>query len=186
MPSQLKIIQSHIDDAIAKGGKALLGGEGAVGDRFVQPTILAHVPEDSLAVQEETFGPTLVVNKVANMDEALRLTNATKYGLAGSVYGKRNALDIASKVRSGMTSVNSVITFAAIPALPFGGVGESGFGRIHGADGLREFTYPKALVKQFMPPALTLMTFERTKKAEQLFEQLISSVHGGVTNILKR
>ncbi|NLC98137.1 MAG: aldehyde dehydrogenase family protein [Actinomycetales bacterium] len=186
MPSQLKIIKSHIDDAIARGGNVVLGGADAVGDRYVQPTIITDVPEDSIAVTEETFGPTLVVNRVSSMDEAVRLTNATKYGLAGSVFGGKNALDIASKVRSGMTSVNSVITFAAIPALPFGGVGDSGIGRIHGADGLREFTYPKALVKQFMPPVISLTSFSRTKKSEQLFAQLIKSLHGGVSGLLKR
>lgn len=186
MPSQLAIIKSHIDDAIARGGNVVLGGADAVGERYVQPTIITDVPEDSLAITEETFGPTLVVNRVADMDEALRLTNATRYGLAGSVFGGKNALDIASKVRSGMTSVNSVITFAAIPGLPFGGVGDSGIGRIHGADGLREFTYPKSLVKQYMPAALSLTTFSRSAKSEQLFEKLIKSLHGGVTNIFKR
>lgn len=186
MPSQLKIIKSHIDDAIARGGKVVLGGADAVGDRYVQPTIITDVPEDSLAVTEETFGPTLVVNRVSDMDEAVRLTNATRYGLAGSVFGGKDALETASKVRSGMTSVNSVITFAAIPGLPFGGVGDSGIGRIHGPDGLREFTYPKALVKQYMPPVLSLNTFRRTKKSEELFETLIKKLHGGVGNLLKR
>lgn len=186
MPSQLKVIQSHIDDAIARGGNVVLGGADAVGDRYVQPTIITDVPEDSLAITEETFGPTLVVNRVSDMDEAIRLTNATRYGLAGAVFGNKNALDIASQVRSGMTSVNSVITFAAIPGLPFGGVGDSGIGRIHGPDGLREFTYPKSLVKQFMPAAISLNTFRRTKKSEELFETLISKLHGGLGNLLKR
>ena len=65
MPSQLGVIKSHIDDAIARGAKVALGGSDAVGERFVQPTILTHVPEDSTEITEETFGPTLAINPVA-------------------------------------------------------------------------------------------------------------------------
>ena len=71
MPSQLDVIGSHIDDAIDRGGRAVLGGPDAVGERFVQPTILVDVPEDSSAVQEETFGPTVTVTRVRDMDEAV-------------------------------------------------------------------------------------------------------------------
>lgn len=184
MPKQLAVIKSHIDDAIARGGNVVLGGADAVGERFAAPTIITHVPEDSLAVTEETFGPTLVVNPVRTMEEAIELTNNTAYGLAGAVFAKKNGLKIAERIRSGMTSVNSVISFAAIPSLPFGGVGYSGFGRIHGADGLREFTYPKALVKQRMKPLLSLTTFQRNEKTEAQFAQIITVLHGAKSTIV--
>lgn len=71
MPSQIKVIQSHIDDAIARGGKALLGGSNSVQAPFVEPVVLADVPEDSLAITDETFGPTIVINTVADMDSSL-------------------------------------------------------------------------------------------------------------------
>ena len=71
MPSQLGVISSHIEDAIDRGGRAVLGGPDAVGERYVQPTILVDVPEDSSAVQEETFGPTVTVTRVRDMDEAV-------------------------------------------------------------------------------------------------------------------
>ena len=101
-------------------------------------------------MREETFGPTLTITKVRDAEEALELANATSYGLAGSVFAKSKArgLDLARRMRSGMTSVNSVLTFASVPALPFGGVGDSGFGRIHGEDGLKEFTRAKAITRQ--------------------------------------
>ena len=66
----------------------VVGGVDAVGERYVQPTILVDVPEDSLAVQEETFGPTVTVAKVRDMDEAVARTNATRYGLGSTVFGK--------------------------------------------------------------------------------------------------
>ena len=84
-----------------------------------------------------------------------------------------------------MTAVNGVITFAAIPALPFGGVGDSGFGRIHGPDGLKEFTYAKAIARQRFKPLLALTTFARTEKADQQLASLITILHGRGTTIGK-
>ena len=178
MPSQLDVIRSHIGDAIARGGRAVVGGPDAVGDRYVQPTILVDVPEDSSAVQEETFGPTMTVSRVASMDEAVARTNGTRYGLGSTVFAKARGMEIAERIRSGMTAVNGVISFAAIPSLPFGGVGDSGFGRIHGPDGLREFTYAKAIARQRFKPLLALTSFSRTAKADQQLTQMITMMHG--------
>ncbi len=186
MPSQLDIIKGHIDDAVAKGAKVVLGGPGAVGERFVQPTILTHVPADSTEITEETFGPTLAVNPVSSMDEAVELTNASEYGLAGAVFSKKNGLAIAERIRSGMTSVNSVIAFAGVPSLPFGGVGQSGFGRIHGADGLKEFTYAKAITRQRFKPILALTAFPRDAKTDARAAKLIGIMHGGRSTLPKR
>jgi acyl-CoA reductase-like NAD-dependent aldehyde dehydrogenase len=94
----------------------------------VQPTILTGVPEHSIAMTEETFGPTITVTKVKDVEEAITLTNATSYGLAGSVFSKRRGMEIARQLRSGMTSVNSVLAFAGVPGLPFGGSGDPGSG----------------------------------------------------------
>ncbi|MGA8256723.1 MAG: aldehyde dehydrogenase family protein [Nocardioides sp.] len=186
MPKQLDVIRSHITDALARGGRALVGGADAVGERYVQPTILVDVPEDSLAVQEETFGPTVTVTKVSSMDEAIERTNATKYGLGSTVFAKKNGMEIAGRIRSGMTAVNGVITFAGIPSLPFGGVGDSGFGRIHGPDGLREFTYAKAISRQRFKPMLALTTFGRTEKADQQLVGMLTMMHGRGNTLPKR
>ncbi len=178
MPSQIGIIGSHIQDALDHGARAVLGGPGAVGERFVQPTVLVDVPEHSRAVQEETFGPTITVTRVRDMDEAVAKANGTRYGLGSTVFAKRRAMELAGRLRSGMTAVNAVISFAAIPALPFGGVGDSGFGRIHGADGLKEFTYAKAIARQRFKPVLALTTFKRTAKADGQLTQIITMLHG--------
>jgi acyl-CoA reductase-like NAD-dependent aldehyde dehydrogenase len=185
MPEQLDVIRRHIDDALARGGRALLGGPSAVGDRYVQPTILVDVPEDSAAVQEETFGPTVTVARVPDMDEAVRRANNTPYGLGSTVFAGERAMDIASKIRSGMTAINSVISFAAVPSLPFGGVGDSGFGRIHGPDGLKEFTYAKAIARQRFKPALALTTFERTEKTDTQLTQVLTMLHGRGSTLKK-
>ncbi|HUR13265.1 MAG TPA: aldehyde dehydrogenase family protein [Mycobacteriales bacterium] len=176
MPSQVDVIREHIADALSHGGTALVGG--GIDGTLVQPTVLLETPETSLAVQEETFGPTLTVTKVKDADEAVELANATSYGLAGAVYSKRRGMEIARKLRSGMTSINAVQAFAGIPALPFGGVGESGFGRIHGEDGLREFTRAKAITKQRMRPLLALTTFERTPRADAALVKVVRFLYG--------
>jgi aldehyde dehydrogenase (NAD+) len=183
MPEQLGIIREHIDDALARGGRAVLGGPAAVGERFVQPTVLVDVPEDARAVQEETFGPTVTVTRVADMDEAVARANGTRYGLAAGVFGKARAMEVASRLRTGMVSVNAVISFAAIPSLPFGGVGDSGFGRIHGPEGLKEFSYAHAIARQRFKAPLLLTTFARTAAQDKQFAQLITLLHGRGTAI---
>jgi len=120
------------------------------------------VPEDAAAVREETFGPTLTITKVADADEAVAKANAVPLGLGGAVFGKANGVAIARKLRSGMVAVNSTLTFVGMANLPFGGVGDSGFGRIHGEDGLREFGRAKAITVRRGPSLLPAMTFERT------------------------
>ncbi len=124
--------------------------------------VLVDVPESSSAVREETFGPTLTITKVAEVDEAIEKANAVPFGLGGAVFGKANAIRIARRLRSGMVAVNSTLTFVGMANLPFGGVGDSGFGRIHGEDGLREFARSKAITVRRGPSLLPSMTFERT------------------------
>ena len=136
MPSQLDVVEDHIADAIARGGRAVVGGMQSIRRPYVDPTLLADVPEQSMAVRDETFGPTVTVTRVADMAEAVERANASRYALGSAVFAgnAKKAMAAARALRSGMTSINAVIAYATVPSLPFGGVGDSGFGRIHGAD----------------------------------------------------
>jgi succinate-semialdehyde dehydrogenase/glutarate-semialdehyde dehydrogenase len=165
MPAQLDTIRRHITDGLADGGRAALGGAEAVQPPYVQPTILVDVPEGSTAVREETFGPVLVVNRVRDADEGITRANALPSALGGSVFAKRRGLELARHMRSGMTAVNSVLSFAAMPSPPYGGVGDSGFGRIAGDDGPRELARPKAITTRRAPSLLPAWTFERDPDA---------------------
>ncbi|HYN95604.1 MAG TPA: aldehyde dehydrogenase family protein [Pilimelia sp.] len=164
MPAQLDVIRRHIDDALARGGRAVLGGPDAVRPPYVRPTILVDVPEDAVAVREETFGPTLTIARVPDAEEALRRANAVPLGLGGAVFGRRRAVSLARRMRSGMTAINSALTFVGMSSLPFGGVGDSGFGRTHGDDGLREFARAKAITQRRGPSLLPATTFDRTPR----------------------
>ncbi|KAF0844781.1 aldehyde dehydrogenase family protein [Nocardia caishijiensis] len=178
MPKQIAIIRHHIEDALARGARAVLGGADTIDGQFVQPTILVDVPEDAVAVTEETFGPTLTVTRVRDMDEAIERVNAGTYGLGGTVFSRRNGRRIADRIRSGATSINAYVAHATIAGLPLGGVGDSGFGRVHGPDGLKEFTYAKATTRQRFPSPLALTTFTRGPATDKIVDRLITVLHG--------
>ncbi|OLT38672.1 aldehyde dehydrogenase [Saccharomonospora sp. CUA-673] len=178
MPSQVDVVRKHIDDALARGGRALVGGNGAVGERFVRPTVLVDVPEDCSAVREETFGPTVTIAKVADMDEAIEKANDSPYGLGSTVFSKSRGMELARRLRTGQTAINAPLSFAGIASLPFGGSGESGFGRIHGPEGLREFARPKSIARQRFTAPIALTSFARSKRTEAIVGKLIAKLHG--------
>lgn len=177
MPSQLGVISAQIDDALSRGGRAVVGGRDSVRAPYVEPVVLADVPEDSSAVTDETFGPTVVINRVRDIDEAVDRANASRYGLGASVFAKTRGHEVARRLRAGMVSVNGVIAFAGIPSLPFGGVGDSGFGRIHGVDGLREFTRPLAISERRFR-SVNVMTFDRPGWVVKVLAGLVSVLYG--------
>ncbi|WP_280385978.1 aldehyde dehydrogenase family protein [Nocardia wallacei] len=178
MPKQVEVIRRHMQDAIARGGRALTGGAEEISGQVVQPTVLVDVPEDAAAVTDETFGPTLTVAPVADMDEAIERANASRYGLAAAVYSKARGAELADRLRTGMVGVNAVFNFPQIPSLPFGGVADSGFGRIHGPDGLREFTFAHAVARQRFAPLMALTTFDRTPETDTKVAKVLTMLYG--------
>jgi acyl-CoA reductase-like NAD-dependent aldehyde dehydrogenase len=179
-PEQPSIVRAHVEDALARGGNAVVGGTDSIQGASIGPVVLTEVPEDSIAVTEETFGPTLVVNPVDSLDEAIRLANASKYGLAASIFTRDShaATAIARRLRTGAASINAVLGFAGVPSLPFGGVGDSGFGRIHGADGLREFSRAQSVTRQRFHAPIDLMRLDRDPKALARALRLFRFRHG--------
>lgn len=178
MRSQLDVIRRHVEDALARGGKAVYGGLDSIGERSVQPIVLVDVPEDAAAVREETFGPTVTIAKVRDMAEAVERANDSSYGLGSAVFTKGDGMALARRLRTGATSINAPLSFAGIASLPFGGHGDSGFGRIHGPEGLREFARPKAIARQRFAPPLALTSFSRSKRTEKLVSRLMRALHG--------
>jgi aldehyde dehydrogenase (NAD+) len=173
LPSQIDIIRRHVTDALDKGATALVGGLESIQPPYVHPIVLVDVPEESSAVQEETFGPVVVINTVKDTDEAIRRANATRFGLGSSVFSKGNGRRIAERMRAGGTTINSVLTFVGIPSMPFGGVGDSGFGRFHGDDGLREFTRPKATTRKKFNMGKDMQSFPRDPEAYKIVSKVL-------------
>ena len=168
MPSQLSVISSHIKAAIKDGGRFAYGSLKSVEPPFVQPVILVDVPETSAAIREETFGPIIIINRVASMKEAIELSNASRYGLGANIWSKRQGKKIASQLHCGMVAINSTFSFAAISSVPFGGVKDSGYGRVHGPEGLLEYTYPRTVVRNRFNIPFKFLSFKRRAKDDKL------------------
>jgi acyl-CoA reductase-like NAD-dependent aldehyde dehydrogenase len=149
----LKTVSEHVDDARAKGATVLTGGRPRpdLGPFFYEPTVLTDVTPDMLCHASETFGPVVTLYAYASEDEAVALANDTDYGLNASVYGRdlERARQVAARLRSGTVNVNDgyASAFGSTDA-QMGGMGVSGLGRRHGAEGLLRYTEVQSVAAQ--------------------------------------
>ncbi len=154
-PPQFDIIEDHVRDAEQKGAKILVGGHGRrEGGMFYEPTVMVDVDHSMKAMTEETFGPTLPIMKVRDVEEAIRLANESPYGLSGSVWTKDVARGeaVARRIQSGAVDVNDAMLNYSALELPMGGWKASGLGTRHGAGGIRKYCAQQAiLVTRFAP-----------------------------------
>lgn len=149
--AQREEIEAQVKDALGRGARVVIGGarpEGKDYERgfFYLPTILAGVPDDAKAAQEETFGPLLPIFRVANLDEAIERANNSIYGLGSSIWTRdiTNIEAAVDRLQAGNVWVNSL--HYGYDELPFGGVKASGFGREHGPEALEYYLEPKGVV----------------------------------------
>lgn len=177
MPAQIDVVRRHVADALELGATPLIGGTESIGERFIEPVVLLDPPHEAAVIQEETFGPTVTVTTVDSIDEAVKQANGIAYGLAGAVFSRRHGAEIARRLDTGQVSVNSVLGFAAIASLPLGGRGHSGFGRIHGPEGLREFTRPRALAIQRFALPVNLLSLRRPRWVDRALPRIISALY---------
>jgi succinate-semialdehyde dehydrogenase/glutarate-semialdehyde dehydrogenase len=137
----------QVRESVAAGATVLTGGAALDGPgAFFAPTVLGDVTLDMPVMAEETFGPVAAVVTVADDDEAVRVANATRYGLGASVWSRdpEHALAVGRRITSGALFVNTVV--ASDPRLPFGGTKRSGYGRELGEAGALEFTNARTFV----------------------------------------
>ena len=150
---QLEVTKRHVDNAVAAGATVLAGGHGRpeLGPFFFEPTVLAEVSSEMTCFAEETFGPVVSVYRFTTDDEAIERANDTRYGLNASVWSRSSSRgrDVASRLRSGTVNVNEAYAAAwgSIDA-PMGGMGDSGMGRRHGAQGLTKYTEVQTVARQ--------------------------------------
>lgn len=147
---QLKKVAAQVDEAIARGAKALTGGRRnpRLAGYYYEPTVLTAVDHSMAVMRAETFGPVIPIMKVENAAEALRLANDSRYGLSGSVFSrdKGTARRLAEDLQCGSVSINDSLVSFIVTDAPMGGWKDSGFGLRHGAEGIRKFCRQKTIV----------------------------------------
>jgi acyl-CoA reductase-like NAD-dependent aldehyde dehydrogenase len=176
---QLAIVSRHVDDAVSKGAKVLVGGKsGGPGSAglFYQPTVLVDVDHDMDCMREETFGPTLPVMKVRDAAEAIEKANDSPLGLSGSVWtrDKDKANALARQLNTGTVNINNVITGLLQFGVPMPGWKESGLGsRSGGADGIRKYCRQKSIVAERVAMKKELLWYPYGRKKGAFVETVV-------------
>ncbi len=144
----VETVKTHIADALGKGAKLVCGGKKPAGEayekgNFFEPAILRDANHDMLVMREETFGPAVGVMPFDTVDEAIRLANDCRYGLAAIAYTESLSLAarFAEELNAGNVAINNVD--AGVINAPYGGWYDSGFGHEHGPEGLYEYLHVK-------------------------------------------
>jgi acyl-CoA reductase-like NAD-dependent aldehyde dehydrogenase len=177
-PAQLHVVEDQLEDALLRGARVVTGGHRLEdGSNVFMPTVLADVDASMKVMWEETFGPLLPIVRVSNEDEALRLVNVNPFGFAASVWteDRERGEKLGERIRAGIVSVNDVLSHYAVPGLPVGGSGESGYGRRRGVAGLEEMTRSRSVIIHRTGLSRELWWFPYNKKGLRLVHVLIEA-----------
>ena len=180
-PEQGDIVEEHVADAVEKGARVLVGGKrhSERGD-FFEPTLLVDVDHSMKCMTEETFGPTLPVMRVADVDEAVRLANDSPFGLQSSVFTKDldRGKAIARRIEAGVCCVNDAcINYVALE-LPMGGWKESGLGTRHGAGGIRKYTRQQTVVATRFAMKKEIHMYPYRRSVSTLIRRAVQFLYG--------
>jgi len=142
---QIEIVESHVDDARARGAKVLVGGRRNpdLKGLYYEPTVIVDVDHDMAIMRDETFGPVISIMRVADETEALQFANDSHYGLNGNVWtrDKDKGFEMAKQLQTGGVCVNDMALTYGVPEAPFGGRKDSGVGQVNGKKGIRGYTH---------------------------------------------
>lgn len=139
-------LHDQVERTVKAGGALKLGGKSSPGDGFTyEPTVIDHVTPVMAAFREETFGPVAAIIRVKDTEEAIKLANATEFGLGAALWTRDvgAARKLARRIDAGAVFINGMV--ASDARLPFGGIKKSGYGRELGIHGIREFTNTKTV-----------------------------------------
>jgi acyl-CoA reductase-like NAD-dependent aldehyde dehydrogenase len=149
--AQIDIVQDHVDDAVAKGARVLVGGKRSAQRNFFEPTVLVDVDHSMKCMREETFGPTIAIMRVTDENEAISLANDSVYGLSSSLWTRnpRRANRLSRRIEAGSVSVNNALVAALQLPAPMGGWKNSGLGtRFGGAQGVLKYCRQQTVVEE--------------------------------------
>ncbi|WDP87946.1 MAG: aldehyde dehydrogenase family protein [Desulfobacter sp.] len=187
--AQVKAIAAQVADAKEKGARFLTGGDWDGRSELVPPMIVEGVTQDMLMDQEENFGPLLPLYSFSSEAQAIELANDPEYGLSASVWSHdiKRADRVARAIYTGNVSINNVMLTEGNHALPFGGVGKSGFGRYKGEFGFYAFANIKAILIDKDSANMEANWFPYTPKKYQIFSDLTKALYspGKILGLIK-
>ena len=133
---------------------------------YIPPTLVVNPPLESQILKEETFGPVMTIHPFKTDEEAIKMANNTGYGLSASIFGRnrKRMKTIARCIKTGTVSLNDVLTHYGIADLPFGGMGLSGIGKVHGKEGLRAFCHQKGYMSNRIQLSSEFWWYKRNEK----------------------
>ena len=151
--NHFKRLKNLIDDSLKKNSKILYGGKTDSNENYIEPTLIENIDKDSKIFNEEIFGPILPIFTFKKIDEAIRFINKKNKPLALYIFSSdnKNISKVLEETSSGGVCINHNTLHYSNYNLPFGGIGNSGFGRCHGEFGFKELSNKKSIFKQFMP-----------------------------------
>jgi len=161
---QAAIVRRHLAEAVAAGAEILVGGAPPEGSLDFPPTVVKVTNEDCSLMREETFGPILPIVLVDSPEQAIEKTNASRFGLTTSIWTKkvRRARDLARKLKTGVITINNHGFTAALPAAPWTGTGDSGYGITNSPHALAELTRARFILEDTSGAARELWWYPYT------------------------
>lgn len=182
--SQLATVEQQVEEARTRGAQIRTGGERntAFPGYFYKPTVLTNVDHSFSVMTEETFGPLLPIMAFDDDQQAVHLANDTKFGLTASIWtrDRGSASRMAREIRAGTVTINDCLYTHAICQTPWGGRGQSGFGRTHGRHGLLEMVEPHHVHVNAMTRFKSVWWYPYDQTLYNLFRAFARRVTGGL------
>ena len=183
LKKQFDSVERHVSDAVGKGARLLAGGPDAGphnenGSLWYAPTVIDGVTDEMEAMQRETFGPLVPIIQVQDEEEAVRRANEESFNLTASVWTRnsRRGAALAGRVKAGTVVVNAHGESWGAAWAPWGGIGESGYGRLNGRFGLHEFVYPVTVGRNTTPGLKRLWWYPYDESTAEAFRHSIGAL----------
>jgi len=180
--SQRKVVEEHVQEAVAKGAEVLYGGKKWSGlpGYFYEPTVLINVDHSMKIMKEETFGPVLPIMTFNNIEEAIALANDSLYGLTASIWTRdpEKAARLAEQLEAGTVTINDHMFSATEPRAIWGGIKQTGIGRSHGPYGLLELVNIKYVSADFSGKEDRIWWYPYSLNKYGLLQESLNLLHG--------